>query len=355
MGKVGTEATLRDIWGALGEGKVYLKTIAQQAKWTPENIVAMKNVSDAGLARKYFNIGDQVIVNYTDTSGNVYEMPWDVVHIGDVTLADGSVKKDAVYLQSHYATVESVQFDKEETEVATEETAIDGLYYYGYDGTNYTLLSLSAGDTIPYASYTKVYHNEIKDASFNILKYGYNRETHSAYRQWLNSDAAKGGWWKAQHVGDCAPDQAGTINGFLAGLPKEFVDSMSEVKITQALNTVSEPDKTLTKESYGAKVFLPHLEQMYISPQAAGVEGEAWDYYKQLAAGAGLTGKFAWYPTTYDCLKSYALNAKSSAQYVRLASAYRGSSCNAWFVNSSGYVYGNSAYNAFRCRPACVI
>lgn len=355
MGKVGTEATLKDIWGALGEGKVYLKTIAQQAKWTPENIVAMKNVSDAGLARKYFNIGDQVIVDYTDTSGNVYEMPWDVVHIGDATLADGSVKKDAVYLQSHYATVESVQFDKQETEVATEETAIEGLYYYGYDGTNYTLLSLAAGDTIPYADYTKVYHNEIKDTSFNILKYGYNRETHSAYRQWLNSDAAKGGWWKAQHVGDCAPDQAGSINGFLAGLPKEFVDSMSVVQITQALNTVSEPDKTLTKESYGAKVFLPHLEQMYVNPQAAGVEGEAWDYYKQLAAGAGLTGKFGWHPNTYSVLISYALNSKSSAQYVRLASAYRGYSYYAWSVSSSGGVGGSGAYYAHRCRPACVI
>ena len=130
---------------------------------------------------------------------------------------------------------------------------------------------------------------------------------------------------------------------------------MSEVKITQALNTVSEPDKTLTKESYGAKVFLPHLEQMYINPQAAGVEGEAWDYYKQLAAGAGLTGKFAWYPTTYDCLKSYALNAKSSAQSVRLASADRGSSYGAWGVSSSGYVGSGNAGYAFRCRPACVI
>lgn len=354
MGKVGTEATLQEIKAAIGEGKMYLKTVAMEGKWVPENIVRMKNISDAGLARKYFNIGDQVIVEYKNTAGTVYEMPWDVVHIGDAVLADGTIKKDAIYLQSHWATNESIQFDKPETEVATEATATAGLFYYGYDGTNYTLLNLAAGDEIPYASYTKVYHNEIKDTTFNIIKNGYNREAHSAYRQWLNSDALKGGWWKAQHIGDCAPDQAGTVNGFLAGLPKDFVNAMSEVTVTQALNTVSEPDKTLVNESYTAKVFLPHLEQMYISPQLANTEGESWDYYKQLAGDAGLTGMFQ-RSSTYPILISYALENHNSAQYVRLASAVRGGSYYTWYVNSSGDVNNNSARNAFRCRPACVI
>ncbi len=356
MGKVGTEATLQEILGVLTEGNIYLKNISQQQKFELGNITTMKNISDMGLARKFFKIGDQIIVQYTDTNGKTYDMPWDVVHIGDAKLANGNIKKDAIYLQSHYATVEGVQWDKEEKEVATEETAQEGLFYYVPNGEGFKLLDIAVGATIPYADYeNNVYHNAIKDTTGNICRYGYNRETHAAMPQWLNSTADKGAWWTAKHVGDVAPTQLASVRGFLAGLPTDFVSCMEELTITQALNTVSEPDKTIGKESYTAKVFLPRLEQIYAKTQISGVEGEAWDYYKQLAQGAGLTGAFQWYPTTYDILKSYALENHFSAQYVRLASAYRGNSYVTWSVYSSGYVYGNSASNAVRCRPACVI
>lgn len=355
MGKVGTEATLQEILGVLTEGNIYLKNISQQQKFDLENITTLKNISDMGLVRKFFNIGDQVIVTYTDSNGKTYDMPWDIVHIGDAKLADGSIKKDAVYLQSHYATVEAIQWDNDEKEVATEETAQEGLYYYVPNGEAFKLLDIAVGATIPYADHAAVYHNAIKDTTGNIIRYGYNRETHAALPQWLNSAADKGAWWTAKHVGDLAPDQLNNVRGFLAGLPKDFVDCMEEVEITQALNTVSEPDKTIGKESYTAKVFLPRLEQMYVKNQIAGVEGEAWDYYKLLAQGAGLSGVFQWHPTTYDILKSYALENHSSAQGVRLASAYRGNSYSTWYVYSSGNVNNGYAINAVRCRPACVI
>jgi len=187
------------------------------------------------------------------------------------------------------------------------------------------------------------------------VRYRVKRETHAAYPQWLNSNADKGAWWTSKHPGDVAPNQLATTRGFLAGLPEDFVNCMETLTITQALNTVSEPDKTIGQESYTAKVFLPRIEQIYAKTQISGVEGEAWDYYKQLAQGAGLTGKFDWYPTTYDCLKSYALENHTSAQNVRLASAHRGYSCYTWYVNSSGGVGNGYAYSAFRCRPACVI
>lgn len=322
----------------------------------PEGIKEMKRISDAGLAREFYSVGDQITVTYEDSNGNIYDMPWDIVHIGDAKLADGTIKKDAIYLQSHYTTVEGVQWDKEEKEIATEETAQEGLFYYVPNGGGFKLLDIAVGATIPYADYeNKVYHNAIKDTTGNICRYGYNRETHAAMPQWLNSTAAKGAWWTAKHVGDVAPDQHGSVRGFMAGLPADFVNCMEGLTITQALNTVSEPDKTLGKESYTAKIFLPRMEQMYVKNQIAGVEGEAWDYYKQLAQSAGLTGVFQWEPTAYDVLKSYALENHSSALSVRLASAYRGYSYKTWSVNSSGNVSGGNAYNAYRCRPACVI
>ena len=358
MGKVGTENTLLKILDEVSNGNKYLEYLALDRMNEVTDLRRMKQISDAGLAKDYFSIGDQVIIEYEDTNGTKYDMPWDVVHIGDAALADGSIKKNAIYLQSHFATVEGVQYDHQENEKATETTAQDGMYYYipnpSGDG-SFQLLNIATGDTIDYAVNPTIYHSAIKDTTGNIVRYGYNRETHAAMPQWLNSTAEKGKWWTAKHPGDVAPDQLNTVRGFMAGLPEDFVRYMETLKITRSLNTVSEPDKNIASDSYDAKVFLPSIEQMYIKPQAsAGLEGEAFEYYKQLAAGAGLSGPFQWWQT-YPILISYALNAQSSAQFVRLSSAYRGSSYHTWCVGTSGYVYNSSAYNAYRCRPACVI
>ena len=354
-GKVGSEATMRKIWGALFERKTHIKAATQKEVWTPDSIATIKHISDAGLAKQFLNIGDQIIVTYTDTDGNTYEMPWDVVHIGDATLADGTIKKDAVYLQSHYATVERMEFDGQELEEATEETATEGLYYYGDDGNGYTLLTLNAGDAVPYTSYTKIVHNTVKDPTLNVLYGGYGRASHSAIRQWLNSSAAKGQWWTAQHVGDCAPYSANEFNGFLAGLPADFVSCIATVKITQALNTVTEPDITIGSESYTDKVFLPTFEQMYVAPETpSGLEYEAWDYYKQLAVDAGLKGKFM--PgTSYPALVNCRLDYNMYTTWVWLSSACREASCAVWYVYSSGIVNIDGANNSNACRPACVI
>lgn len=314
----------------------------------------VKRISDMGLAPQYFKVGDVLTTTYEDVNGTKYECPWVVVSTEGATLADGTVKESGVHLQMQYATIESIQFDAPEKEKATEETAQEGLYYYGFDGTNYTFLNLSAGDAIPYSDYTEIYHNEIKDTSLNIVRYGYNRDSHSAQEQWVNSAAGKGEWWEAKHIGDTPPNERANYRGFLAGFDADFLGALSEIQITRALNTVSEPDKTLARETRNVRMYLPSLEQMYIVPQADGVEGNFFPYYKQLAEGAGVSGKFA-QGGTYPILISYALNAKSSAQNVRLASASRGNSTIVWNVNSSGYVSYNYASNSARCRPVCFI
>ena len=57
--------------------------------------------------------------------------------------------------------------------------------------------------------------------------YGNNRYIYSNLRQWLNSDAAAGQWYTAQHSADAPPSSANvwdgynpynTIAGFLNGL-----------------------------------------------------------------------------------------------------------------------------------------
>lgn len=358
MGKVGTEATLLRVLDAISDGNAYLKYLAEDRMFDVKDLRQMKLISDAGLAKDYFSIGDQITIDYTATDGTKYDMPWDIVHIGDAVLSDGTTKHNAIYLQSHFATVEGVQYDHQENEKATEETAQEGMYYYipnpSGDG-SFQLLNVNTGDTIDYTANPTVYHSAIKDTTGNIVRYGYNRETHAAMLQWLNSTAEKGKWWTAKHKGDVAPDQLNSVRGFMAGLPEDFVGYMETLKITRALNTISEPDKNIASDSYDAKIFLPSIEQMYIRPQAAaGLEGEAWDYYKQLAVGAGLSGPFQWWQT-YPILISYALNSQSAAQYVRLSSASRDNSYSAWYVHASGHVNYDGAGNASRCRPACVI
>lgn len=349
-----SDAQLKAMKDNLKECNVYLKALSEGRVFSVSDPAALNDISKNGLSTKYFQEGDQVVVDYTSTGGTVYSMPWDMYLGKSATLADGTTR-EGIYLQSHYATIDSTQFDAIENEVATEGTAIAGLYYYGYNGTTYTYLALNAGDTIPYGSYTAIYHNEIKDPSGNICKYGYNRYSHGAYHQWLNSAELKNLWWTPKHIGDCAPPQLETINGFLAGLPADFVNAIETVKVHRLLNTVSEPDKTMITETFNAKFFLPSLDQMYITPQIGGVEGQSWEYYEALAVAAGLPGKFA-QGGTYTQLVSYALENHTSEQQVRLGSAAISYSCFVWNTAFGGLIAGGvAAYGTYRCRPVCFI
>lgn len=192
--------------------------------------------------------------------------------------------------------------------------------------------------------------------------YGYNRWSQSGIRQWMNSDAAKatvgadgllsGGWWEPQNPYDRPPQQITTMDGFMRGLPAEFLAIVQPVKVTTALNTVSDSDIG-TSEVTLDKFFLASLEQEYIAPQIAGVEGAYWPYWKERL---GLNSPQA----QYDAGKNakhirYAIENHASAQNVRLRSAYRGYAGNAWYVNTSGNANATSAAYATRPAPACVI
>ena len=142
------------------------------------------------------------------------------------------------------------------------------------------------------------------------------------------------------------------MRGFLGGCSEDFLNIIEEVPVVTALNTVE--GFTDTTETTYDKIFLPSLQEMYISPQLAGVEGEDWDYYKDLAEEAGLTGKFA-QGGTYPILITYQAGSTTSPVSVWLRSAYRGNAGNAWRVYNAGDVYGYNAVNALRGCPACKI
>jgi hypothetical protein len=322
------------------------------------DLSAIKKISEAGEATKYFSEGDQIVVQYTDVNGNVYSMPWDMILGKTATLADGTVR-EGIYLKSHYATVESIQYDAPEQEVTTDTVAAAGMYYYANDYMDGQFLDLATGEELPYegiyeGAFEEFYYNAICDTTAQITQGGYNRYSHSAIHQWLNSTAGKGDWWTAAHVGDSAPSALSSYNGFMAGLPADFLSLVETVQFGRTLNTVSEPDKSLGTEIVQAKFFLPSLEQCYITPELAGVEGDAWNYYKALAEEAGLTGQFQPY-STYPALIHYALNSQTTAQMVCLGSTFLKSSMVIWVVDANGKISYHNPNTAFRVTPVCFI
>lgn len=162
-----------------------------------------------------------------------------------------------------YSTVMS--YDAPEQELATEETAIDGLYYYGKSGpTSFSLIELSAGDPIPYDDYEAIYKNEIEDSDCDIISVGYDRYSHSNVRQWMNSDGAAGEWFTPQHVGDCLSPNFSQRRGFMAGLNSEDIAAVQKVRIKTER-------RGGTYEYTYDKFWLPSVKEMY------GVENESMD------------------------------------------------------------------------------
>ena len=318
----------------------------------PEEI---QSIVAKGTARSHFNIGDVIYIpwtNYTPYTPVVYQFPFVVVHIGDVYDQNDVVHHDALWLMAMYAEPEEMVFDAAEdtvVDLSTEPNALAGWYYWGLSGYNYTELNLSTGDAIPttYDSVHKCAFNQL-----NTLNYGYNRWKDSAYRQWLNSSAAKNdGWWTSQHTGDVAPTTTYTNKpGWLYGFENRWLNIIKPVKVQTAANTTT--DGGVTDVTYD-RFFLPSPEQMYGVPQAEGVEGDYWEYWKQ-ETGLNAPSNI----NTNDARKipSIANYPRGSAVLCRLRSAYRHNSYTVWSVSAADSLYGlHAASAAFQCLPACVI
>lgn len=367
-----------------------------------------------GEAPNVFTVGDQIMVKWNNGTQD-YILPFDIVHFDDVELQDGETVP-GMFIQSHYA-LEGVQFDQNEAlyvvpaggipagtyhftmgnswgthvvsgksyeftlanayaegdilQIGTATSDISGLpdtapanwRIRGYKAaggvpagsaaTPTEIVTLSEGtggtDLGTLSSSTKYGTSGLNN--MQRCSYGYNRWSQSAIRQWMNSDAAADSWFTPQNPYDRRPDQLASLRGMKAGFEEGFLNILKPVKVTTALNTVSDTDIGASENTYDL-FFLASLEQEYIAPQASGVEGHYWEYWKRRL---GLTNP---QPTgqAFPAHIRYAYNAKTSAQYCRLRSAYRGDAYYTWFVNTSGYAYNyGGATIAYRAVPACVI
>ena len=376
--------------------------IAQGAELPDVDWNEIAEIVRGGNAARDFSIGDQIVDSWTNDSNVKYAFPWDVVAFGNFEKHDGTVVPGMV-LQAHYSDPIGMPFSGYAALLQCPSGLAAGTYHFKCSGTwgnviantdyQFTLtqavpenglvcgpqnwpdvavanwkittyasntsttpieqVALTAGnDGTDLGTFTPGYSSATMNG-YQTTGYGYNRWSKSAIRQWLNSDAAAGAWWHPQTVWDMAPSKASQYRGFLAGFSDDFKHILHETKIKTALNNSDATKEGVGYEYTYDKLFLPALEQMYVTPQATGTdaEGDYWEYYKELN---GTETKYAQYGTYPELIK-YNLANHSSAAYQRLRSAYRGLSNNTWNVNTSGHVRDGSAVTALQCTPACII
>ena len=373
----------------------------QNSALTSQMSAIAKIVRD-GYGSVLMDIGDQLNIDWLDGSKS-YNVPHDIVHFADVDLKNGD-KVPGMYLQWHFCTPFGVQFDAAEAFYYAEEELAAGTYNI-IVGENWganckkneqyqftlskpvpkggqiaglhsipnitpsewtvqtftnaksttpieTVKPISGSDGINLG--TLLFAGDGKLNSLQCVVNGYNRWSQSAIRQYLNSAKAAGQWWEPQHKWDRPPAELASKPGFLSGYSDDFLNAIKPVRVRTALNTVTDAAVGTYEDTYD-KIFLASLEQEFITPQEPGIEGEAWDYWKQAVERSTPT---PWYKVFAEGGHpiTYSIESKTSAQHVRLRSAYRGYASNAWYVNASGYVNNySSAVNSLRFAPACVI
>lgn len=105
---------------------------------------------------------------------------------------------------------------------------------------------------------------------------------------------------------------------------------------------------SLRKQLKEKRLSLPSKEQLYGSTESGIYNDEAFAYYKKT------TGFDKPKNDVCDARIHYKIDVKSSAQYTRLRSPYRGYCYYAWNANPTGGLSGSSANGAFVCSPVCV-
>lgn len=343
-----------------------------------------------GELEEVMDYGDQMVDTWTDTSPTTeveYDNPWNFCHLEDGELEDGETIPVADF-QMHYTTPAGIPFDPPEAIFESDSALAAGTYNFtvandSWGGNNGKTIQFTLPSALPAgyqirksaaydalitsgtldvyesgASLTKLYSMTPSEGSsgtslgttngsgdlnhWHRVALGYNRWKYSFLRQWLNSDGDKGEYWEAQNKWDVIPAQANNYDGFMKGLTDTLKAHIRPCKVVTIANNIDSNAEDVTYD----KIFLPSLEQLYVSPQKSG-EGDYWEYYKRLLGASSPVAR----STTYARLISTALNAKSSAQTVFQRSAGMSGANGVWCVTSSGYVTPTNAHGAYRCRP----
>ena len=177
--------------------------------------------------------------------------------------------------------------------------------------------------------------------------YGFNSFHYSAFMQWLNSTKLKNNWWHATDEWDCTPDELATTDGFLSCFDSDFVSILKTVQVKTAKNTVQGNSADSYDTDY-LRCYIPSLEEMYITPQATGIEGAYLPLNKQFIGKDTPNGW--WTENANNGLIKYDFLSKT-ANWYRLRSCNRIYAHHVWYVGNSGGAYYGGARGTIRALP----
>lgn len=230
------------------------------------NITTYKGVVEAvRLGLNDTLIGKEIPDTWTDEDGVVWDDPSIVVHVGNVTDPEGSIHMAAI-MQRKYASSKTYIYDAPEQEVPTETTALGDRYYYVKNGSTWYRYNVSEGGTLP-TIYSAITYNDFYDngdADSNNRSYlfcaaGNGSYPYSAIRQCLNSEADKGSWWNASHIGDSAPSDLNERQGYLKGCSAAMKEYLKPIERKTRHRS---PDTNFAVGPYYDKVWLPSITEI---------------------------------------------------------------------------------------------
>lgn len=376
-----------------------LQTIAFTKAASMENISTwekLEGLSRNGYLQKVFDFGDQFLEKWKDTAANKeYDFPWQITHFSDEELETGETIA-GTFLEAHYTTPFGVQFsnraflrcpdglaagtynvtlgakwgDKDAQKDTTWQFTLTQDVPAGgsiagfaqmpdkaaseWKATSYAADGITTIETVPITSGAEgtalgTMQLAARNGNVNSMQeaaYGWNRWKFSAARQWLNSEQAKGKWWKKQDDWDVAPSQLAEKDGFLCGLPTEMIAVLKPVKMVTLANTVN--DEGVTDITYD-RVFLASMSQMNVNMSKE--EGTAHEYWQRREGTK--TAIEPW--KTYPNMIRYSAANHMSPQFVFSRSANRSSARHVMSVYSSGGVDSANAWFANTYVPLVFI
>lgn len=199
---------------------------------------------------------------------------------------------------------------------------------------------------------------EASNSDSNRKQYGNNRYLYSNLRQWLNSKAAAGEWYSAQHSADAAPTNANVWTnyneydketGFLANFSEKMQAALLTVTKRVAKNTVTDGGGY---EDVTDKVFLLSNTEVGLANENSVAEGSIYALFNTASERLA-------YPTTEAVSKSEYTNTDLTASkpwWWWLRTPYAGDSYDACLVNTDGTLnYGYAYIGHYGVRPACAV
>lgn len=197
---------------------------------------------------------------------------------------------------------------------------------------------------------------EANNSNSDRKQYGNNRYLHSNLLQWLNSNAAAGAWYSAQHSADAPPTNANVYSnyneydawaGFLAMIEPKFVAELLDTTQTVVKNTVTDGG---SYETVTSKMFLASTTEVGLANENSIAEGSLLALFSNDASRVA-------YPTSECVSNSEYTNssfATSKGWYWWLRTPYSSNARSVRCVHAGGTLGDGHAYYGGRgVRPLC--